>query len=86
MHTTIEDHTHCSFCQAPLAWWNVSTCAQCGKTICRHHTCLVKRAHSRVLASVCEDCANRVNMHLETLSASRPIKQTVATHHHPAAR
>jgi hypothetical protein len=78
--------TQCSFCQARLAWWNASSCAYCGHAICKHHAHLVKRAHSSVLASVCEKCAEHAGLHFEAISMSQMNGHLVSAHRHVAAR
>ncbi len=52
-------HTHekCSRCNTSLTLWNTSTCTQCGRKLCSHHTHLMRVPHSYVLASVCDDCS-----------------------------
>ncbi len=52
-------HTNekCSRCNMSLTLWNTSTCTQCGRKLCRHHTHLMRVPHSYVLASVCDDCS-----------------------------
>ena len=78
--------TQCSFCQARLTWWNASSCAYCGHAVCKHHAHLVKRAHSNVLASVCEKCVEHTGLHLEAISMPQIYGHMVSAHQHIAAR
>jgi hypothetical protein len=86
MMNSNDSKTQCSFCQARLVWWNASSCAYCGNAICKHHAHLVKRAHSCVLASICEKCVDHAGLHLETISMSQATGHLVSAHQHVTAR
>lgn len=71
-------HTNCAFCQKTLHWWNAETCTRCGKVLCSQHAHMVKRRHSRVLSSICDECVactpasdTQVVVHQHTLVHAR---------------
>lgn len=57
MKQVSTEHT-CALCQAELKWWNAQSCLDCGKKICNHHSCTLKRSsHSSVLMCYCVHCS-----------------------------
>jgi len=65
------NQTTCALCNAPLKWWDAQTCTHCKQTICSHHVCTKRCAHSSVLAVTCTHC----------IEHSAPLATTVQRKH-----